>query len=458
MKIENASFRDQDGFVYYENNQIYRKVNSSYFENYQFLYRSGLYQSLTNKKWLVSHSETEKNDAYLIIQPEIIPFISYPYEWAFYQLKRAALLTLDIQLEALQKGMTLKDASAFNVQFLNGKPIFIDTLSFEIYQTNRPWVAYKQFCEHFLCPLTLQVYGINELNHLQSNFIDGIPLGLTSKILPFKSKLHLGIYSHIHLNAKFEKKYSNVKFIDIDKMHLSLDKQIKIIKHLRNIISNFSLPKSKTNWTDYYNEYSYNSENIIEKKAFVENKLNQIVPNTVLDTGSNTGLFSEIASKHCKQVISIDFDSSVIHNQCKINQKKELFNILPLVVNLITPSPAIGWENTERKSFIERLDKSSTALCLALMHHLTLSNNISFEMIAKFYYQISENLIIEFVPKNDPQSHRLLVTKKDVFPNYDLNSFKNIFEQYFDIIDQKPLKGSERIMFHMKRKVNAKIS
>ena len=90
-----------------------------------------------------------------MIKPELIEFISYPYEWCFSQYQDAALTTLEIERRALSRGMTLKDCSAYNVQFQSGRPIFIDTLSFETYREGEPWTGYRQFCEHFVAPLAL---------------------------------------------------------------------------------------------------------------------------------------------------------------------------------------------------------------------------------------------------------------------------------------------------------------
>ncbi|MBI2258852.1 MAG: SAM-dependent methyltransferase [Flavobacteriia bacterium] len=455
MKTEDASFRDRDGYIFSHEGLIYRSISPSYFDNYNLLKDSGLLKALVDNKKLIAHQEVSNFTDIkenLIIQPIQLPFISYPYEWSFYQLKRAALLTLEIQLESLNHGMSLKDATAFNVQFVDGKPIFIDTLSFEKFNDGTPWQAYKQFCQHFLAPLVLQVYGIEDLNKLQVLHIDGIPLELTSKILPFRSKLNLSIYSHIHLNAKYEKKYKSDTSFKSKKIDLPKSKQINILNHLKSMISGFKLPKSKTNWTDYYNDFSYNSENIQEKKDFVSKTIANISPKTVIDSGSNTGLFSEIASKFAQQVISFDFDASVIHNQCKQLAKNKITNIIPLIVDMSNPTPAIGWANKERKSFIDRLPNEATSLSLALIHHLVLSNNLSFELIAKFYATFSLHLIIEFVPKDDPQSQRLLVTKKDVFDDYTIENFEQVFQNYFKLITSQKFSDSKRVIYNFEKR------
>ena len=159
-KIETSSFRDSSGFLFYENEILYRQINKSYSEHYEHLMKSGLYDSLIKENLLIPHEEVDvyvplKEKHYKTIQPKLIPFISYPYEWSFSQLKDAALLTLKIQKIAMKFDMILKDASVYNVQFLDGKPIFIDSLSFEKYEEGKPWKAYKQFCQHFLAPIAL---------------------------------------------------------------------------------------------------------------------------------------------------------------------------------------------------------------------------------------------------------------------------------------------------------------
>src|SRR5918912_379965 len=92
---------------------------------------SGLYDELTREGLLVAHRAADRRlaateDAACVIQPEVVPFISYPYEWCFGQLRDAALLTLDVQRRALRRGMSLKDASAYNVQFrMDCRPVLI---------------------------------------------------------------------------------------------------------------------------------------------------------------------------------------------------------------------------------------------------------------------------------------------------------------------------------------------
>ncbi|MFT3750752.1 MAG: hypothetical protein QM768_20740 [Agriterribacter sp.] len=202
--IHPSSYRDPAGFIFEYEGKIYRQINKCYADNYGLLISSGLYTELLKKDMLIAHKEVEENltgsnNWYTTLLPEQIEFISYPYEWCFNQLKDAALLTLDVLLTSLKYGMILKDATPFNVQFVNGEPVFIDTLSFEKYNGSKPWIAYRQFVECFIVPLVLSSYKSTDfIKQLQLN-PDGISTAFAAKLLPFKSRLRLSLLLHIYL-------------------------------------------------------------------------------------------------------------------------------------------------------------------------------------------------------------------------------------------------------------------
>jgi len=253
-KIEDSSFRDPSGFLFYHGDILYRQINQSYKKEYDTLMNSGLYQKLVDEKLIIPHKEVNIEQAkpeiaYKIIQPEKIPFISYPYEWSFSQLKQAALTTLDIQKICMDYEMTLKDASAYNIQFNMVNPIFIDTLSFETYVEGKPWHAYKQFCQHFLAPLALMSHKDIRLNQLLRIYIDGIPLDLTSKLLPMKTKTMFSLMSHIHAHAKSQKHYENKKI----KKEFRLGRRsfIGIIESLYSGTKKMNWTPKGTEWAEY---------------------------------------------------------------------------------------------------------------------------------------------------------------------------------------------------------------
>lgn len=229
MKINGnvpGSFRDPSGFLFYKDGKIYRQINISYKENYDILMESGLCESLVNAELLIPHVEADikvplPDESYKVIQPELILFISYPYEWSFSQLKHAALTTLEIQKKSLMFGMSLKDSSAYNIQFIKGRPVLIDSLSFEKYREGEPWVAYRQFCQHFLAPLVLMSFKDIRLQQLLRIYIDGIPLDLASSLLPLRTRFKFSLLSHIHLHSKSQKHFAQKT---IEKNHRKMTK------------------------------------------------------------------------------------------------------------------------------------------------------------------------------------------------------------------------------------------
>lgn len=449
-----GSFRDPSGFLFYEAGTMYRTINISYKENYDFLMNSCLYKALVSDNLLISHEEIDvkpgAGSAYKIIKPELVPFISYPYEWRFSQLKDAALLTLRIQKRALEFGMSLKDCSAYNVQFYKGRPVFIDTLSFEKYQKGKPWAGYRQFCQHFLAPFALMAYSDVRLNQLLRVYIDGIPLDLASKLLPFRTRFSFSLLIHIHLHAKSQAYFADKK-IQPRGREMNQTALLGIVDSLESLVKNMNWKPRGTEWGDYYDFINYSSATFQRKKEIVAGFISRIKPSEIWDLGANTGVFSRVAASGCISVISFDVDMATVEkNYCESIRNSEKY-ILPLLLDLTNPSPGIGWENSERMSLLER-GPANTVLALALIHHLAISNNVPFYRISRFLGGICDNLIIEFVPKTDSQVQKLLATREDIFTGYDQHSFEAEFEKNFKIEDSVRITDSERTLYLMKNR------
>ncbi len=456
LQIEPASFRDPSGFIFKYKNNLYRQINQSYKDNFEFFINSGLYNKLIEKNLIIPHKETTfkkiSKNGYKIIQPEKIEFISYPYEWSFSQLKDAALTILEIEKIALQFGMSLKDASAYNIQFKDGKPILIDTLSFEQYQKGKPWIAYKQFCQHFLSPLALAVYKDIKLIHLLKLFIDGIPLSLTSKLLPLSTHFKLPLLFHIHAHAKSQEYFSNKKInTKLKHREIPISSFFGLIDSLESAVKNLKLKKKKTEWSDYYNITNYTQTAFNHKRKIISDFMSEIRPKNVWDVGANIGIFSQIPADKNIFTLSIDSDAMAVEKNYLTCKKENKKNILPLVIDITNPSPSIGWNNTERPSLIKR-GPADMIMALALVHHLAISNNLPFDKIAEFFSNLCEYLIIEFIPKNDSQVQKLLQNREDIFNNYTQPDFEKSFKKFFKIMQTTKIKESERIIYLMRRK------
>jgi len=455
-----GSFRDPSGFVFRHDGTLYRQVNKHYQKEYDLLMSSGLYDQLTRSGTMIPHSEVEltlapqPELAYKVIRPEPILFISYPYEWCFNQLKDAAILTLAIGRRALQFDMNLKDASAYNIQFHQGSPVFIDTLSFEAYEEGMPWVAYKQFCQHFLAPLALMAKTDINLNQLLKIYIDGIPLDLTSELLPASTKLNFGLLTHIHMHARSQKKYADQEVSQQDvenKVKLNKRTLLTLFDSLLSTVRALEVRTIKTEWADYYRDNNYTESSFESKRELVCGFVGQVSPKTVWDLGANTGEFSRVASDMSITTVAFDIDPGAVQqNYDQIKRKKEEF-MLPLVMDLTNPSPDLGWRNAERDSMKVR-GPVDLVMALALVHHLAISNNVPLTSLAEYFAELCEHLIIEFIPKEDSQVKRLLASRLDIFPDYTLEGFKQAFENAFTLVDEKPVEGSARTLFLMKRK------
>jgi hypothetical protein len=385
-----------------------------------------------------------------VIEPQLVPFISYPYEWCFSQLKDAALIQLKIQEICFDFGMSLKDCSAYNVQFTAGRPVLIDTLSFEKYREGTPWVAYRQYCQHFLAPLALMSYKDIRLNQLLRIYIDGVPLDMASSLLPFRTRLKFSILSHIHLHARSQKRFAS-RTEGISGYKTGRLSFVGIIESLESATKQLQWQPRGTEWADYYEDTNYSQEAFDHKKQTVAEFLDSIKPTTVWDLGANTGEFTSIASNRGIFTVSVDIDPAAVEKNYLALVRGKESNILPLLLDLTNPSPGIGWENRERMSLSER-GPVDAVMALALIHHLAISNNVPLGRIASFLSLICNWLIIEFVPKQDSQVQRLLATRDDIFTDYTQAAFEREFREYFAIENSVMIKGSERILYLMRGK------
>ena len=452
-----ASFRDPSGFLFFRDGVLYRQVNAVYREHYDHLMDSGLYEDLTGSGLLVPHEEADAGcaqtaHAYKVLKPKWIPFISYPYEWCFSQLKDAALTTLAIQKRAFEFGMVLKDSSAYNIQFVEGRPVLIDTLSFEKYREGAPWVAYRQFCQHFLAPLALARHTDVRLSQLLRVYIDGIPLDLASSLLPFGTRFRFGLLSHIHLHARCQTRYADkpVK----GKAKIAGKKMgrlgfLGLMDSLESAVGKLDWRPRGTEWGEYYEDTNYSPDALAHKKAVVGEFLDAAGPESVWDLGANVGLFSRIASEKGIPTVAFDIDPAAVEKNYRDCVRAGEKRLLPLLLDLTNPSPGIGWCNEERASLAER-GPADAVLALALVHHLAISNNVPLGGIAEFLRRIGNWLIIEFVPKSDSQVQRLLATREDIFSDYTPDAFEREFSRYFTIEQSAQVKDSERVLYLMR--------
>lgn len=455
-----ASFRDPSGFVYRDGGGVLlRQVSPVYEAHYRQLMDSGLYKRLVGEGLLIPHTETALARAHspgaaLVLEPEPIPFISYPYEWCAAQLRDAALHTLRIQALALEHGMILKDASAFNLQFRGAKPVFIDTLSFEPYVEGRPWIAYGQFCRHFLAPLALMHYVDPGMNRLLRDYIDGIPLPLAARALPFRSRLKPGLFIHLHLQARLESNRLKEGRAEAEaaakESRVTRQGLLGILDSLKGAVTKLGETGAPTTWDDYYDHTNYSETASASKTALVREYLSQAAPERVWDLGANTGVYSALATELGAHCVAFDFDHGAV-SALYAREKTHPCGLLPLLLDLTNPSPALGWAHTERDSFLER-GPVDCVMALALIHHLCIGNNVPLDKVATFFAATCRYLIVEFVPKEDSMVMRMLAAREDVFPDYTEDAFRRAFGTCFDRVAESPVADSARVMYLMRNR------
>ncbi len=459
---DTASWRDSAGCVFARDGEVFRQVNQTFADNYDLLNSSGLYEELVGAGLMLPHGEVaepvfDAERAHRILRPEQIDFFSYPYEWCFGQLQDAALAMLKMQRIALQHGMTLRDASAFNVQPRLGKWALIDTLSFERYTPGSPWVAYRQFCQHFLGPLALMAKVDPALNRLSWSHIDGIDLNLAAKLLPWRTRLQLGLGLHLHAHARSLRIHASAGTSKVRSGNWTLSQKrlAQMLDHLESTVAGLRLPKSRSTWSAYYESMlNYSEDSFSAKQAMVNDLLRELSPKVVWDLGANNGEFSRIAANLGAKTVAWDFDHNCVQAAYMATREANEERILPLVLDLTNPTPGLGWAHEERHSLVRRAKRANVdcVLMLGLIHHLAIGANVPLGHISRFAARLGKSLIVEFVPKEDSQVQRLLSAREDVFSDYSQAGFEAAFQQEFSISGCVQIPGMQRTLYLLERK------
>ena len=374
-------------------------------------------------------------------------------EWCFSQLKDAALLTLRLQKAALAHGMSLKDATAYNVAFSNGRAVWIDTLSFETLKPGKPWVAYGQFCQMFLAPLALMSHVDVRLQSLFRSFIDGVPLDLASSMLPASTRLRLGLLMHVHLHAASQRRAKGGPAGPGTVKAVSQTALNGIIDSLVNTVQRLEWQTTDTTWGNYYADTNYTDAAFAHKREIVSAAIDRLAPASVWDLGANDGTFSRLASTRGIPTVAFDVDPVAVEKNYRHATRASERHLLPLLLDLTNPSARYGWANEERDALADR-GPADLALVLALVHHLAIAHNVPLDRIARYLARLARALVIEFVPKTDSQVQRLLASRVDIFDGYTQDHFERAFSQYFAIVETVPVREGTRVIYVMRRREN----
>jgi hypothetical protein len=445
--------------MYRRDGVLYRQVQPPAAVDWEAYCASGLHERLVADRLVVEHAEVGPElaatpGAVAVLRPRLVDPVSYPYEWSFSQLKDAALLTLELQSRALEAGMRLKDASAYNIQLEGGRPILIDTLSFEVAEATEPWPAYRQFCEHFLAPLALVAHRDARCGLMLRDFIDGIPLELATTLLPGRTRLNLGLLSHLHLHAGAQRRAAAAAPPPPDaprrERRISATGQRALLDSLRRTVEGLRW-RPTGHWAGYAGATSYSDAATASKARLVREMLDAVGGRAAWDLGANTGVYSGIAADAGYRVVAWDQDAGSVEAHWLRIRGTAGSAILPLVCDLSNPSPALGWGLEERRSFLDR-GEPDVLLALALVHHLAIGNNVPLPGVARLFARLAPHAIVEFVPKEDPMTRRLLAARRDIFDAYTIDGFRAALADGFEIAREARVEDSPRTLFLLRRR------
>jgi hypothetical protein len=460
--IDPASFRDPSGYVFRRDGILYRAIQPEAAADWAELANRGLAAALTRDRLLIDHGDASTDlaptpGAAHVIQPREIAVISYPYEWAFSELKEAALLTLEVQRRALAAGMWLRDASAYNVQFDGGRPILIDSLSFEVADVTAPWPAYRQFCKHFLAPLALMAHRDPRCGLMLRDFIDGIPLDLAAGLLPGRTRLS-GLLAHLHLHAGADRRVQQAEIqgaadpaaTPAKTRAMTATRHEALLDSLRRTVEGLKLELG-SHWLSYTRQTSYTDAGAASKQAIVERMLAAAGGSLVWDLGANVGTYSSLAAGPGRQVVAFDQDPAVVELLWRNLSAEARASVLPLVMDLSNPSPGLGWAHEERRSLLQR-GPADVVMALALVHHLAIGNNVPLPKVAALLAAAGRQAIVEFVPREDAMVRQLLAGRRDIFGSYTLEAFRAALGEWFTVREEAPVADSLRTIFLLERR------
>jgi hypothetical protein len=452
--LEPASFRDPTARVFYDQGRVLRGLDESSAADWDALAQTNFFAEALTRGTIIGTREVDTDTVSAlgfarVLEHDRIPVISYPYEWSFDMLRDAAVLQLELQIAALREGMSVKDASPFNVQWRGTSPVFIDISSFER-SSGGPWVGYRQFCQMFLFPLMLEAHlGVPFQRHLVGN-LDGIDPNEMSAFFTGRRRFAKGVFRHVYLHSlatrrvkqPSEKVRSDLREsgLNAELAHAAMRKVLRLIQALRS-------KRADSGWNSYRQTCSYTDDDRDAKERFIRSAMGDRRVGLTYDLGANDGAYARIAASFSDQVVAVDADDVTVNAMFRSLRADKIDNVLPLVMNLVDPSPARGWRNLERRSFHERAEPD-LVFALALVHHLAITANVPLPEIVSWLRSFGGMLVVEFVHPTDPMARRLLANKRSgLFPNYNVESFEEALAERYAVIERTTLPSGTRTLY-----------
>lgn len=454
--FEPGSFRDRTARIFYQNGQVFRSLSQVALDHWTPLSRSAFFREAIAAGRIVGTEVSPDPSVAAMFDPppaavlrhERIPFVSYPYEWPFGMLRDAALLTLDLQLEALDAGFSLKDATPYNVQWRGTAPVFIDTPSFQKLAAGEPWVGYHQFCELFLYPLFLQAYKGVPFQPWLRGSIDGITPAQMKQLMSLRDRLRPGVFTHVYLQAKLEGRYGGAT-TDMRGTLRQAGFSAALVK--ANVARLRSLVASLTSEPRDDHPMDESDPNRECQDRFIANVLQRRPRHLVWDVGGAASFPTAVAATHAHYVVTLDADRDGTERLYRRLRREGPANVLPLTVNLADPSPGLGWHGLERQPLDAR-GRPDLLLCLRALPHLVIGANVPLSRVLDWMYEVAPELLIEFVAREDAGVRQLLHNRDDHYVDYHRPAFEAELTARYRVIERVEVAQGTRIIYYGQRR------
>jgi len=455
-EADTGSFRDPNARIYSAEGRILRGLGKTALDNFHALTEARFYRDFCGRGEIIATREVDP-PPWAVQEPwagwlehDRVPAISYPYEWTFSMLRDAALLQLRLLEAALLEDWTMKDASPYNVQFVAGKPVFIDIPSLEPARPGSPWAGYRQFCELNLFPLMLQAYKGVDFQSLLRARINGIDVQTAAKLFGVRDRLRRGVFSHVWLQSLLDRKYGGTRRNLRDELgSAGFGRELVLanVRKLLRLVPKLEWADGRSEWADYADFHNYTAEDHTAKAAFVEQAAIDSGAQLTWDIGCNTGQFSLLAARHCPLVLAMDADHLAVERLYRDAGAMQSGRILPLVQNLADPSPSWGWNLQERRSLQDRA-RPDLALCLALLHHVVIGANVPLNSVLDWLHQLQCQAVIEFVDRSDDKVQTLLLNRDEAYEEYNRVFFEQSLESRFEVVRRQEISDGNRVLFY----------
>jgi ribosomal protein L11 methylase PrmA len=449
-----GSHRDPAGGVYRLGDRILRTVAPDHDAEFAATLRTGMLDRFADSGRIVAFEPLSGPPAALglagasrVLEHPRLPFISYPYEWSFEALRAAGLHYLDLHLEAMEGGLTLSDASAYNIQFLGTDPIFIDLLSFRPYRDGEIWSGYRQFCEQFLNPLLLSAKTGVMPNAWYRGALEGVRTSDLRRLLPWRALLSRRVLLHVVAHSALEDVAQTSLATKEASVAAALPREsfLRVLGGMRAWLGSLAPKRVRSRWADYPTTCSYTDEERTAKHAEVSRFAAALRPKMLWALGCNTGEYPLLALRSgAERAIGWDGDAAAVDTGFRAARDAGA-RFTPLVCDLANPSPSQGWDQAERAGMLER-SSADAVMALAIIHHLTFGANVPLPKAIAWTVSLAPRGLIEFVAPHDVQVQRMIAHRGSVHP-YDRDLFVTALQKVARIERSTVLGPSGRELF-----------